>query len=326
MQKVIPIKVQKAIPMMHKFIEWKIHNVCNHDCSFCDARHKDGSQRWFTLEKYKEYTDKLVDACEGKPFWIQITGGEPTLYPKLIELMKYMKQKGAFVSLISNGTRTLRWWKELKSEKILDYLFITYHSEMTDDYKHIGDILNLFIDEPTETVGLVTHVKDTIDLAFEAQDYLVKNTGSIITLKAMIVGDYNIYDYYNNEQLQQLKDKNWTNGNQAKYKKRSNLPIYHRINHTLNITYSDNVKMNMDPQLLMKNQENNFEGWMCKIGDHNMRIDHDIIYRGVCEVGGSIKLDNQKINFRNDYVKCTSNACFCGTDMIAEKIRVIEDK
>ena len=33
--KIFPIKVEKAIPTDQKFIEWKIHNVCNHDCSFC---------------------------------------------------------------------------------------------------------------------------------------------------------------------------------------------------------------------------------------------------------------------------------------------------
>ena len=79
--KIFPIKVEKAIPTDQKFIEWKLHNVCNHNCSFCGSRHKDGSQRWFSLEKYKEYTDKLVQACGDSPFWIQITGGEPTLFP-----------------------------------------------------------------------------------------------------------------------------------------------------------------------------------------------------------------------------------------------------
>ena len=70
--KIFPIKVEKATQPDYKFIEWKIHNVCNHDCSFCGSRHKDGSQRWFSLEKYKEYTDKLVESCGDSPFWIQM--------------------------------------------------------------------------------------------------------------------------------------------------------------------------------------------------------------------------------------------------------------
>lgn len=35
----------------------------------------------------------------------------------------------------------------------------------------------------------------------------------------------------------------------------------------------------------MKNQQNKFIGWDCAIGNNNMRIDYNVIYRGVCEVG-----------------------------------------
>lgn len=112
--KIFPIKVEKLIPKTYRFIEWKIHNVCNYNCSFCPSRHKNGSQRWFSLDQYKSYIDKLYHLCEGAPYWIQFTGGEPTLFPKLIELCQYIKSKNGLVSLISNGSRTLRWWEELK--------------------------------------------------------------------------------------------------------------------------------------------------------------------------------------------------------------------
>jgi hypothetical protein len=51
-----------------------------------------------------------------------------------------------------------------------------------------------------------------------------------------------------------------------------------------------------------------------------MRIDHDVIYRGVCEVGGQKNLNDSSIQFADDYITCTSTQCFCGTDMIAPKI------
>ena len=70
----------------------------------------------------------------------------------------------------------------------------------------------------------------------------------------------------------------------------------------------------------MKMQQNKFLDWDCNIGSHNMRIDHDVIYRGVCQVGGERHLNDSNIGFTSDYVKCTSNQCFCGTDMIATKL------
>ncbi len=317
--KLFPIKVEKAIATDQKFIEWKIHNVCNHDCSFCGARHKDGSQRWFSLEKYKEYTDKLVAACNGSPFWIQITGGEPTLYPDLLPLLQYMKEKGAMISLISNGSRTLRWWKELQEANVLDYLFITYHSEQTNDYQHITEVLNLFHDAPLEVVCLITHSLTSLDRAFEAREYIVANTGAVITLKSMVF-NFDIYEFYTADQLAKLKKHGWEYGALRETKGKSTLPVYHRINHTLKITYNKNFSTNIDPQLLMKKQQNKFLNWDCAIGENNMRIDHDVIYRGVCEVGGERHLDDAVIEFTNDYIPCTSPQCFCGTDMVAPKI------
>jgi organic radical activating enzyme len=317
--KLFPIKVEKAIATDQKFIEWKIHNVCNHDCSFCGSRHKDGSQRWFSLEKYKEYADKLVAACDGSPFWIQITGGEPTLYPELLPLLQYMKEKGAMISLISNGSRTLRWWKELQEANVLDYLFITYHSEQTNDYQHITEVLNLFHNAALEVVCLITHSLNSLDRAFEAREYIVANTGAVITLKSMVF-NFDIYEFYTADQLASLKKHGWEYGALRETKGKSTLLAHHRINHTLKITYNKNFSTNIDPQLLMKKQQNKFLNWDCAIGGSNMRVDHDVIYRGVCEVGGERHLDDAVIEFTNDYIPCTSPQCFCGTDMVAPKI------
>jgi organic radical activating enzyme len=316
--KTFPIKIEKADKVDYKFIEWKIHNVCNNDCSFCGLRHKDGSQRWFSLDKYKEYTDKLVEACGDSPFWIQITGGEPTLYPELLELMQYMKLKGALVSLITNGSRTLRWWKELKEAKVLNNLFVTYHSEQTDNYRHIADVINLFHDEPLEVVCLMTHVLNSIDKVFEAQDYIKANTGSIISVKAMMLGNDDIYSKYSPDQLDRLKKSNWMFSD----KRNSKLlpPPSQEIHQTLKITYDNNHTISSSPQELMKQQKNRFIGWDCNIGNNSMRIDHDIIYRGVCEIGEKRNLNDLTLGFTTDYIKCTKKDCFCGTDMIATKI------
>ena len=59
--KIFPIKVERSKPLAYKLIEWKLHNVCNHNCSFCGPAHKDGSVRWLTLEKYKLYDNIKFD-------------------------------------------------------------------------------------------------------------------------------------------------------------------------------------------------------------------------------------------------------------------------
>lgn len=318
--KIFPIKVEKAIDTDMKFIEWKIHNVCNHNCGFCGDKHKDGSQRWLTIEKYKQHLDKIVKECKGSPYWIQITGGEPTLMPNLTELFKYIKVKGGYISIISNGTRTIRWWEELKEEKLLDYLFLTYHSEQTDDYKHIAEIINLFHDEPIEVVCLITHEINSIDKAFEAYKYFLETTGALITLKAMIIGNYDIYKMYSKEQLDFLKKSNFVFGLKRESKAKSKIEPKYKINNLLKVTYNLGFSRKIDPQVLLKNQQNNFYGWECNIGNNTMRIDVENVYRGVCEVGGYSHINDDELKFKSDFITCTEKQCVCGTDLVAVKV------
>jgi len=135
-----------------------------------------------------------------------------------------------------------------------------------------------------------------------------------------VFGDFDIYELYTADQLAKLKQNNWVYGKLRSTKIVSPLPNHYKINHTLKVTYNkNNISINIDPQMLMKNKQNSFLNWDCSIGDKNMRVDYDLIYRGVCEVGGSIHIDD-KIQFTDDYVKCDKAQCVCGTDMIATKI------
>lgn len=319
MDKIIPIKVEKYVPIAFKSFQWKIHNVCNYNCSFCDSTNKSGSQRWFKLDQYYKYIDKLHELSKGMPYWFQFTGGEPTLFPHFIELTKYAKNKGANVGVCTNGIRSLRWWEEIKNEKTLDFLFLTYHSEQTNDYKHIADVVNLFHDQTTRTVVAVTHVYNSFSIAVEAHSYLLENTGAIVNLKAMYID--NIYNIYTPEELNYLLKNNYKLGKLNNSKKKSDLSDDLLIRHTLKVTHNNNDVTKVDPQYLVKTQKNKFTGWDCEIGYHNMRIDYDIVHRGVCEVGDARNLDDENLSFSTDTVSCTRPECFCNADLVATKYR-----
>jgi len=318
--KIVPIKVESVSRTKYKFVEWMLHNVCNHDCSFCGQSIKDGSKRWLSIEQYKTYADKIIKLCEGNPFWIQFTGGEPTLFPELLELMDYVKNKGAYVSLISNGTRTLRWWQELKDKKCLDYLYVTYHSEQTDDYKHIVDVLNMFHDEPIQTVCLITHSVTSVNLAIEARTYIEQNTGTLILFKAMMLGDFDIFATYTNDQLNEVK-KSYSFGINRNTKTQHAFPKKYEMVGKLLVTYDDGSNKIVDSQYLLKNNQNNFINWNCEVGIDTMRIVVDEIYRGVCEVGGKQFSLQDDFSFSNNSIKCTKTKCVCNTDIVTTKIK-----
>ena len=324
MNNVYPIHVKRSVPQPFKVINWKLHNVCNYSCSFCGKGNNSGNERWLSLEKYKSIVDKIAEACAGTPFYIVYTGGEPTLYPDLIELLQYSKNKGAWNILISNGSRTMRWWTEFtKFDNILIRLILTYHTEQTDNYNNIADIMNLFLNFETETVCEVTHTKDNIPQAINAFNYLIKNTGGIIDIKGMNINEYDIYDLYSAEELSIIKHASYKPGILTNIKKKSPIPNEFRLGAALLVTNNLGITKNINVQQLMKNKWNKFLGWECQVGKDFLDINFQTINRSVCGVTGPIgHVDDLKYNFSNTSVICNKVTCGCFHDLLTTKTKL----
>ena len=185
------VKIQAHDKFPYKLVEWKLHDKCNYDCIFCGEENKAGHKGWDDFESNKMIVDSIVKSAEGEPLWIQLTGGEPTLYPKFLELVQYIKEQGAYVCILSNGSRTLRWWKQFQGTRLIDMLFLTFHSQQKADYKHIEQVSNLFLNDETIVVCIGTYTADSIDYLIEGMDYILDNTGNYITTNAMDLGTDN---------------------------------------------------------------------------------------------------------------------------------------
>lgn len=319
-----PIKAETVYPVPFKFVEWMITDSCNYDCSFCGEENKAGRRGRLDLETNKKIVDAIAEECAGYPYWITVTGGEPTLYPKLLELLTYMKEKGAMIKLISNGSRTLRWWTELRNAALIDMLYITYHSGQTNNYQHLADVLNLFHDEKTVTISLATYTRDTVDQVLLGSDYLRDHTGALIYINAMDFGSEEyMYETVDQEKFEKIKEYTWFPGKLAATKKPHILPVEYFVHPDVRITYDDGTFEEGDDSFLMKVGKNRFLGWSCEIGMNTMKIEVDTIYRGGCRVGSKpFTIDN--IKFWKEPVICTKSDCCCSTDMLTTKVKNLE--
>lgn len=91
-------------------VSLKITDLCNLRCKTCGQWGETGynldkpmselRSRTVSFERYCEMVDEIAHL---RPFYY-IWGGEPFIYPKLVPLMAYMKQKGGFVGVVTNGT------------------------------------------------------------------------------------------------------------------------------------------------------------------------------------------------------------------------------
>jgi organic radical activating enzyme len=322
----IPILVEKVVPTTHKTIEWSLHNLCNYDCTYCGDENKIGDRRWKSLDTYKMYADKLLKASGPNP-WFLITGGEPTLYPNFIKLVSYLKSKGAYIYLISNGSKSLRWWDECKNANIIDSLIISCHTEKISDYGHIADVLNLFHDTPTKTTCFIAHTYKTIDLAIKATEYLYENTASKIEIKHMnIPVSPDMYSKFNSSQLDHIKTSYI---GKKLGKTPTDIPIINQYENKIYMTYDDNtVEVFNSSQELIKHEKNNYNNWMCNINNNVLTVNVNLCRYGQmdCRVSGIVAdLDVEEVSFIDEYVKCPYNSCYCSGNLYTRKYKNINN-
>jgi radical SAM protein with 4Fe4S-binding SPASM domain len=100
-------------------VSLRITNACNHRCAVCGQYGEKGYMlssdkkkpllKTLPVERYKELVDNLAFY---KPIYYA-TGGEPFLYPGLVELLNYAKEKGSSVDVVTNGIKLKQYAEEI---------------------------------------------------------------------------------------------------------------------------------------------------------------------------------------------------------------------
>ena len=105
--------VEMNFPIPYQIL-WDLGRLCNYDCSYCwpnvHNRH----------EEHKEY-DSLLNTCDtiindwshGEAIRWNFGGGEPTLHPKFLDLLKHLKSRNQWTMVTSNGTRDHKYWAQV---------------------------------------------------------------------------------------------------------------------------------------------------------------------------------------------------------------------
>jgi uncharacterized radical SAM superfamily Fe-S cluster-containing enzyme len=86
----------------------EVNTACNLDCPICFADSGTGPQKHgysLTLEQVESMLDAFVRA-EGSPEAVQLSGGEPTIHPQILDMLAAAKRRGIpLVMLNTNGIR-----------------------------------------------------------------------------------------------------------------------------------------------------------------------------------------------------------------------------
>ena len=139
-----------------QFISFTVTNSCNLRCRMCGQWSEEGyvRNRIAAARPGMELEDwvRLVDeAAHHTIRFVLVRGGEPFLFPGIIELLQYINRKGIFVSVDTNGTLVERFADDLSR---IDHMHITFSVDGPEDVH----------DKVRERQGSFAKIRDNIAL------------------------------------------------------------------------------------------------------------------------------------------------------------------
>lgn len=159
----------------------EITEKCNLNCPVCFA----DTKNTFTLplKKVKEMIDLYV-SCEGEPEVLQISGGEPTVHPDIIEILKYAGEKGIKYPMLN--TNGLKLASREFAKKISD--------TMTDENSMIKKpLIYLQFDGVSDETYIALRGRPLLDIKMKALENC-SDLGMNVTLVPTIVKGINEHE------------------------------------------------------------------------------------------------------------------------------------
>jgi len=277
-------------------IEWNIGKRCNYDCSYCPSIIHDNTSPHTDIAILKATVDKLCDL--EKPIRLSLTGGEPCVHPHIEELISYIKDKGFWLSITTNGTRKPQWYT---SQSTVDQWVFSLHFE----YEWL-DILHTI--KSVEENVIHTHVLVNV-MAHHQHMTNVRTAAGLLDSRGIhygirrirwTEGDHDLFDdmKYDQNDLDWILSKSST------------------VEPNTVLMYKDRELM-MHANDVIKKHLNQYKNWHCNAGLESLMINWDgDVHRATCRVGGTLgNIYTNSFVVPTSPVICDRNYCTCAADI-----------
>lgn len=269
-------------------VSYSFTNTCNYDCNYCWPVSKAGTHRFPDYDLLIKNMDHMLGIYRNhfnkKTIRMNLLGGEPTLWPRLGEFVEWCHTKyNCRVTMSSNGSRTLRWWKEYCH--YFDDIQISVHHEYAD-LNHIKNVL----DEIYSRGDIMTAAQVLIDpLHWDKCVGIVEDLSNhpvpwlVKSRVVMDLEDKNIRSEYNEEQLEFLTDKVKRIPPEEYIQRMRDLgKIQNSERANAIIKFDDGTEKQYNTFEVWKNKWHKFYGWECNLGVDRVTIHPSGAISGSC--------------------------------------------
>lgn len=302
-------------------IEWCLGNTCNYACSYCNLDLHDGTNPWASTDRVFPFINKVREHAKlnNKKYIIwKLEGGEPTVWKDFLHVCEYItSEPNNFITVISNGSRSLKWWNRAAS------YFTTAHLSMHLEYAdpiHIRQIADLLSEHKVLTSVMVMLSKENWDKGITAIEILKNSKNKDWAITALGITKINLENYGQPEDYTEEQRKFFNN---SKIRPLSiindKLPIDSNVRREM---LADGIDFN--PEIAIVNNESNWKGYNCKIGIDQIYIHNN----GTLKLGGncSVQCNNftgkkfwEDFTFPTGPAICTQERCAAISDILVPK-------
>ncbi len=292
-------------------IDWVINNVCNYACSYCAPELHASTSGQPHFENSLKFLDFVHEKINPNSKRLEISGGEPTMWPRLKDFLKQMNPN-YYVTMVTNGSRTLRWWEEFISEvNNVTVITISVHLEYAD-LEHIVSLCKLLDKKVRTTVLIVFNPSKRAEAKMFAERFAAENLNITYTVKP-VTNRFDI-DGDNESLFYTSEDKDFINKS-TKYKQHGFPPMFT----SSRLVVDGEIKPPFFGAEVITNKINKFSGWWCEAGRKRLTIWHDgNVYGAGCSTAKGNLLGNinesSEIKIINGLV-CKTLHCACLPDM-----------
>lgn len=320
----------KSIENSEFNIQMTVLNKCNYSCRYCPPKLNSGSTPLIPVETYiRFFTDLIADNPEIMQYekrFVGMTGGEPTVYPGIDDLIDFFKDNNFNIALDTNGSAKMDFWERNLSK--INMTNLSVHPRYAN-FKHVLDIVKLGIEKKSIVKPGILMDPEYWDRAIEGINFLKENNVPIMEFKGLIFRmakeskddqrKQNYYDSYTQEQMNWIKNNTYhTNINLTQIN-----PNYQTRN--AYITYEDGTREKFLGQKVQSQELNKFLGYSCYAGSDSLSVKWDGSIRAAhCGVkniqfGSLLENPNLRIKLSKDPIICTLKKCSCISDMRIRK-------
>lgn len=269
-------------------VDWRFGNVCDWDCSYCPSIFKNGSSQFFDTEQVKDACDRLIEHYEKLNCRVEFSfiGGEPTIHPGFISIVRGLHNRGAGAIIHTNGgSKDLNWWKEAR--QYVHAINLSIHLERVDMEameSHYIPLLNLF-ESSLETTVQIPYLPEYETQADKISTLIKEKTGRDAPKRVLYQDspqNTKLYDYGN---LENASDKNIINSKRFNYK-----------------------------------------DWNCYAGVDQLVIDPaGNIWRAWCRIGGKLgNVTDIDLQLPTTPIICSRTICRNNFDLVSKKVKLTD--